>query len=97
MRVRCADVATAPTRLSLAGESAAGAPFGGRLEAGFCVHISTGANLPQGADAIVIVENTRQDGEAIEILEKPKRGQFIRRQGQDFQTGDALIQAGDTP
>ena len=92
--VRCADVATVPTSLKLAGESAAGAPFGGRLEAGFCVHISTGANLPQGADGIVIIENTRQDGEAIEILEKPKRGQFIRRQGQDFQTGDALIQAG---
>ena len=92
--VRCADVATAPTTLSLAGESAAGAPFGGRLEAGFCVHISTGANLPQGADGIVIVENTRQDGERIDILEPPKRGQFIRRQGQDFQTGDALLQAG---
>ena len=92
--VRCADVASTPATLTLAGESAAGAPFGGRLEAGFCVHISTGANLPQGADAIVIVENTRQDGERIEILEKPKRGQFIRRQGQDFQTGDALLQAG---
>ena len=92
--VRCADVATVPTSLKLAGESAAGAPFGGRLEAGFCVHISTGANLPKGADGIVIVENTRQDGDAIEILEKPKRGQFIRRQGQDFQTGDALLQAG---
>ena len=92
--VRCADVVSTPTTLTLAGESAAGAPFGGRLEAGFCVHISTGANLPEGADAIVIVENTRQDGDAIEILEKPKRGQFIRRQGQDFQTGDALLQAG---
>ncbi len=92
--VRCADVATVPTRLKLAGESAAGAPFDKALEAGFCVHISTGANLPQGADAIVIVENTRQDGETIEILEPPKRGQFIRRQGQDFQTGDALLQAG---
>ena len=92
--VRCTDVASTPATLKLAGESAAGAPFGKSLEARFCVRISTGANLPQGADAIVIVENTRQSGEKIEILEPPKRGQFIRRAGQDFQTGDALLQAG---
>ena len=54
----------APVRLSLAGESRAGAPFDGALPAGAAATISTGAVIPEGADAVLRVEDAREeDGE----------------------------------
>lgn len=93
--VRAADVADAPVRLSLAGTSAAGAAFPGELASGQAVRIFTGAPMPNGADAIVIQENTRAvDGGGIEISEPSNAGRHIRRRGLDFSQGDRLLQAG---
>ena len=49
-------------RLRVAGESRAGVPFRGRLEPGSCVEIFTGAELPEGCDAVEMIENVRREG-----------------------------------
>ncbi len=60
--VRAADVAKAPVRLKVVGEVAAGRPFGRRLSEGEAARIFTGGVMPEGADAVVIQENTKRDG-----------------------------------
>ncbi|MBX9600129.1 MAG: molybdopterin molybdotransferase MoeA [Bryobacteraceae bacterium] len=57
--VRAADL---PGRLRIIGESKAGSSFSGPVNAGECVEIMTGAPLPAGADAVIMVEWTSRDG-----------------------------------
>src|SRR5262245_15633836 len=59
--VRAADVATVPVRLAVIGMAAAGHLFGGPVGQGEAARIFTGAPLPQGADTVVIQENTEKD------------------------------------
>lgn len=91
--VRAADVATVPVTLDVIGESPAGGAFDGTLEPGQAVRIFTGAPLPQGADAIVIQENTERDGDAVTVLQSASAGKFVRPAGLDFTTGAVLIEA----
>ncbi len=92
--LRAADVAQAPASLRVVGESAAGRGFAGRVEAGQAARIFTGAPVPEGADAVVMQENTRRDGDAVEVLEGVPEGHFIRPAGLDFAAGEALLTAG---
>ncbi len=92
--VRAADTAKTPATLRLAGESAAGAGFAGKVEPGTCARIFTGAPVPEGADAIVIQEDTARDGERVTIQATAKPGEWIRPQGLDFRAGDVLLKAG---
>lgn len=92
--VRAADVPTVPARLMLIGESAAGRRFTGRVEAGQCVRIFTGAALPEGADAIVIQEDTSRERDAITIREVSAQGQHVRGMGLDFAKGQRLLEPG---
>jgi molybdopterin molybdotransferase len=92
--VRAADVATAPARLKLIGEVAAGRAFDGRVGAGETVRIFTGGVVPQGADTIVIQEVTRRDGEAVVVESASAAGRHIRRAGLDFGEGDLLLRRG---
>lgn len=62
--VRQADVTAAGVKLAIKGVAAAGHPFDGAINSGECLRIFTGAPLPEGADAVVIQENT-------ELLETP--------------------------
>jgi molybdopterin molybdotransferase len=92
--VRAADVAKAPVRLQVIGEVAAGRPFARALGAGQAARIFTGGVLPQGADAIVIQEHTRRDGDSVEVEKASPKGRHIRVQGLDFKAGDELLPAG---
>lgn len=92
--VRHADVAAAPLRLDLIGESAAGHSFPGEVGAGQCVRISTGAPVPAGADCVIIQEDTDRDGSRIVVKEAGPAGQHIRRRGFDFAAGRLMIEAG---
>src|SRR3954469_24744937 len=58
--VRAADVAAAPARLQIVGESAAGAGWHHEMKAGEAVRIMTGAPVPRGADAVQQVELTKE-------------------------------------
>ncbi|TAL45359.1 MAG: molybdopterin molybdenumtransferase MoeA [Salinibacterium sp.] len=91
--VRAADVSAAPVTLPIAGEIAAGPAEPAPLEVGSSVRIMTGAVVPQGADAIVPVEDTTVDGDSVTILRARSAGQFVRDRGSDVREGDELVPA----
>jgi len=92
--VRALDVFGAPVYLNQIGESQAGARFAGTVKAGETVRIFTGALLPDGADAIVMQENTEADGARIRIKEGVGSGKYVRPAGMDFSEGDVPLKAG---
>jgi len=92
--VRRADVPSAPATLRLVGKVPAGGSYDRPLNAGETVRIFTGAPLPEGADAIVIQEDTRAEGDRITILEAPMAGRHIRKAGLDFSAGDKPFAVG---
>jgi len=80
--------------LNLIGESLAGHSFEGRLGPGECVRITTGACLPEGADAVVMQENTHTEADRISITQAPRPGENIRRAGEDIAEGSEVFPAG---
>src|SRR6266478_4027822 len=92
--VRSADAAHVAARLKVIGEVAAGRPFDTALRAGEAVRIFTGGVIPQGADAVVIQEDTVRDGDSIDVTEAAIAGRHIRPAGVDFHEGDVLLRAG---
>src|SRR5438105_1961866 len=94
--VRAEDVANAPARLRIAGESAAGAGWHHEMNSGQAVRIMTGAPIPKGADAVQQVELTREDGsEVVEILEPVSSGRSIVRQASEINAGETVLRAGE--
>jgi molybdopterin molybdotransferase len=92
--VRAADATQVKATLKVIGEVAAGRPFDRRLGPGETARIFTGGVIPEGADAVVIQEDTRVDGDTITITEAAIRGRHIRPAGVDFREGDVLLRAG---
>ena len=76
------------------GAAPAGHPFGGTIGAGQAVRVFTGSVVPPGAERVVPQENAQQDGDQLRAIPGPSR--HIRPAGQDFRTGDMLLQAGLT-
>jgi molybdenum cofactor synthesis domain-containing protein len=62
---------------------------------GQCTEIATGAPMPSGADAVVMVEQTDADEAAVRIFAAADAGQNIGRQGADIRRGQAVMHAGD--
>jgi molybdopterin molybdotransferase len=92
--LRAADARVPGTRLTIIGESAAGRGFLGRVGVGEAVRIFTGAPVPDGADAVVIQENTQIDGTSVVINVPAKAQPYIRPAGLDFREGEVLLRAG---
>lgn len=88
--VRAADGA-GPRRI--VGESAAGHGFAGSVGPGEAVRIFTGAAVPQGADAVVLQEDARREGDGV-IVPDPGAARNIRPAGLDFRAGEALLERG---
>jgi len=61
---------------------------------GTLARIFTGANMPEGSDAVLIQEDTSADGELVRIDEMPKTGAWVRPRGQDMAKGAVAISAG---
>jgi molybdopterin molybdotransferase len=102
--VRAADLTGAgpdsPLALRLVGESRAGRPAEAAVGAGEAIAISTGAMVPDGADAVVRIEDTRlaagaRAGQSVEFLASPALGQNVRRAGEDVTAGQTVLRAGD--
>ncbi len=95
--VRLADVTEAGVVLPVSQRIAAGheaAP----LQPGTCARIFTGASLPDGADAVVMQEDTREVGgdlHAVHIDVVPRPGQWIRRAGEDVTRGAVVLSRGE--
>src|SRR6195256_5568078 len=92
--VRSADAADVAARLKVIGEVAAGRPFEKAVGAGEAVRIFTGGVIPQGADAVIIQEDTVAEGGGITITEAARPGRHIRPAGVDFREGDVLLKGG---
>lgn len=97
--VRAADVADAaegrPVRLRVAGTIAAGEAPHTAVEAGTAVRIMTGAPVPPGADAIVMVERSERVGDhEVDLTMAVAPGLHVREAGGDLRAGDAVLPAG---
>ena len=91
--LRAAD-GTLGATLTQIGAAPAGHPFAGTVGAGQIVRLFTGSVVPDGADAILLQEDATKDGDRITVNEAVAAGRHIRRAGQDFAQGDAVIPAG---
>ncbi len=80
----------------LVGESAAGHPYDGHVNAGEAVRISTGAALPAGADAVIIQEDVSLVGHSLTLtgVAPQPPDKHIRRRGMDFSEGDEVLPSG---
>ena len=92
--VRFSDLLPGETTLSEVGSAFAGRVFEGRLRAGECVRVMTGAVMPPGADTVVIQEVVRKDGDKVAIPPGQKKSQNVRYAGEDLKAGVAVLQPG---
>ena len=88
----CADGA----RLRIVGSVVAGEVARRPVGAGEAVRIMTGAPLPEGADAVVMVEQTSTDneGSVVVVRGSVRPGDYVRRAGEDIEAGEVAIEAG---
>ena len=89
--VRAADF---PGRARVIGEVRAGDRYMGSVGAGEALEIMTGAPVPDGADAIVMVEHAIRDGDWISTERAAKVGEFINPQGCESGAGDVVLRSG---
>ena len=96
--VRAADTRGAseesPVVLRLAGESSAGHPAQQSVGQGEAIAISTGAMVPEGADAVIRVEDTASRDGAMEARAEVETGRNIRRAGEDIAAGERVLEPG---
>lgn len=92
--IAAADLAALPVTLPVVGEIAARTGSPAVLQRGTAVRIMTGAVVPQGADAVVPVEDTSVDGGSVTISRGRAVGEYVRDQGSDLRAGDILLPAG---
>jgi molybdopterin molybdotransferase len=95
--VRSGDLAgPLPVRLAVGETVYAGQMPQREVLAGTCARIMTGAPLPPGADAVVMRERTRPvpEGDAVDILEAVKAGNFVRPRGEEARAGEPLLGRG---
>ncbi|GGP19922.1 molybdopterin molybdenumtransferase MoeA [Thermocladium modestius] len=85
---------TNPITLRLVGAALTGHGWRGKVGPGEAVEISTGAPLPEGADAVVMYEDARQNGELIEVLKPVAPLGNVSRKGEDVAAGDVIIKRG---
>ncbi len=91
--LRCADVPAAGALLPVSQRIPAGV-VGAPLQPGTVARIFTGAQVPAGADAVVMQEQCEVVGDGVRINAVPQPGQWIRRRGEDVQQGAVVLAAG---
>lgn len=84
-----------PKPLQVSAEQPAGLDRGLRVESGHCVRLFTGAPIPTGADAVIMQEDVRRDGDHIVCLEPVVTGENIRRAGADLCQGQFVVRRGE--
>jgi len=86
-----------PVALRLIGKAAAGEVFSGAIEAGTCLRVFTGSPLPDGADAVIMQEDTRPDPtqpDRLWCVGAVKPWENVRLQGEDLKRGAKLVAVG---
>ncbi|MBI3406372.1 MAG: molybdopterin molybdotransferase MoeA [Acidobacteria bacterium] len=92
--VRAADCAQPGATLQLIGEIRAGENWVSRIESGHCVQIMTGAAVPAGADAVVMIEHTKVSGTAITFEKSAISGQNVVSTGTEGRKGQTMLSPG---
>ena len=94
--VRAVDTEHAPVELKVIGTLPAGKVPDLEVGPDEAVRIMTGAVIPEGADAVVMVEKTKEveNGSSVVVEETVKNGNFIRQPGEDFVKGSELFNSG---
>ena len=92
--VRSADCSAGAAKLTLIGEVRAGDTFTGEVGPGECVQIMTGAPVPRGADAVVMLEHVEAGEDEITTQQTISAGQNVVAAGSEARKGAILLQAG---
>lgn len=92
--VRSVDVKSSPSQLRVVGVVPAGALPAFHVNSGEAAQVMTGAPVPEGADAVQMVEKTRLEGERVEILEAVRSGKNIAPRGDEVKEGDIVLWKG---
>ena len=90
--VRASDTAGAPVELKIVGTLPAGAAPTVEVGPGQAVRIMTGAPIPDGADAVVMVEQTSVEGDVVTVEQTASVGDHIRGPGEDLRPGQVVIE-----
>jgi molybdopterin molybdotransferase len=88
------DTDDAPVALKIIGEARAGALAQAPVEHGTAVRVSTGAVVPEGADAVVRQELTEVEDGAVIVNEEVSAGNDVRYAGEDIRAGETILHAG---
>ncbi|GAG65088.1 unnamed protein product [marine sediment metagenome] len=99
--VRAIDIKGAeksyPIRLVLMGEDIpAGRIPKSTVNPGFCMPIMTGAPLPEGADSVVMKEDTQRDAQSVMVFREIEKGENVRYRGEDIKSGSTVFRKGDS-
>ena len=86
----------APRTLKQIGVLFTGQVFAAAVGTGECLEISTGAPMPEGADAIVMVEETDSDAGFVRVFAEVQPQTNVGRKGADMQTGQVVVASGET-
>ena len=89
--VRLEDVRKQGARLTVIGDVPAGSVFDGAVGKGEAVRLFTGSPIPEGADHVIIQENTTREGGFVKINISSNKAQYIRPAGLDFAFDDILV------
>jgi molybdopterin molybdotransferase len=89
--VRAADL---PGRLRVIGEVRAGEIFLEQVNPGEAVEIMTGAPMPKGADAVVMVEHVQRDGDLMSADRTARPGEFVNPRGSEVRQGERVLSMG---
>ena len=97
--VRAGDLTAAsvesPVWLALGGRARPGALAPVSVSEGTCVDIATGAPLPDGADAVVMVERTHRDGGRVRFTQPVAAGEHVSARGNDVCAGAVVLRVGE--
>jgi molybdopterin molybdotransferase len=92
--LRSADAAEPGAKLRLIAESRAGVAYNGTVGAGECVRILTGAPVPRGANAVVMHEFTREEGDFVVFEQAARAGQYYVLAGAEARIGETVVSRG---
>lgn len=93
--IRFDDIKNNPeTKLNLVGSSFAGEPFSGKVEAGQCIRIMTGAMMPADCDSVIMQEQVDRHEDVISVIGSHQANENVRFPGEDIKQGDVILQPG---
>ncbi len=92
--LQAADLRSLPAELRVVGMVPAGSIPSFEIKRGEAAHVMTGAPVPEGADAVQMVERTRVAGDRVEVLEAVTTGRNIAPRGQEVKAGEIVLRKG---